>query len=145
MKSRSRSGRFMVELMMYIILSVFLMSIFTRLYSNIIIDYKENITFLKHTDYAYHTFEVIKVDLYSHTESVALVGNALHIRKNDYIVGKDIVLQLRDHRLVYQYGTTIQELCHDLVDVRMNLIGEILMIELIFADVSYERGFNLGM
>jgi hypothetical protein len=144
MKSGSRSGRFMIELMMYIVLSVFMMSVFARLYSSIIIDYKKNITFLKHTDYAYHAFEVLKVDFYTHTESFAIEGDVLHIRKNDYIVGNEIMLKQRDHRLVYQYGTTIQMLCSDLVDVQMNMIGDILLIELIFSDVRYERSFNLG-
>lgn len=144
MKSGNRSGRFMIELMMYIVLSGFMMSVLTRFYSSVIIDYKKNISFLKHTDYAYHAFEVLKVDFYSHTESFALDGNILHIRKNDYIVGNEIILKERDHKLVYQYGTTIQEICHDLVDVKMHLIGDILLIELIFSDVSYERGFDIG-
>lgn len=144
MKSGSRSGRFMIELMMYIVLSVFLMSVFARLYSSIIVDYRKNITFLKHTDYAYHAFELLKVDFYTHTESFALVGDVLHIRKNDFIIGKEIILKQRDHRLVYQYGTTIQEVCHDLVDVKMSLTGDVLVIELIFSDVSYERGFDIG-
>lgn len=144
MKSGSKSGRFMIELMMYIVLSVFMMSVFVKLYSSIIIDYKKNLIFLKHTDYAYHAFEVLKVDFYTHTESFALVGDVLHIRKNDYIVGNEIILKQRDRRLVYQYGSTIQEVCHDLVDVKMTLIGDILLIELIFSDVSYERSFDIG-
>ena len=144
MKSGSRSGRFMIELMMYIVLSVFLMSVLSRLSGSIIVDYRKNITFLKHTDYAYHAFELLKVDFYTHTESFALVGDVLHITKNDYIIGKEIILKQRDHRLVYQYGTTIQEVCHDLVDVKMSLTGDVLVIELIFSDVSYERGFDIG-
>lgn len=143
-KKSGRSGRFLIEVMMYIVLSVFLMSIFTRLYSRIIMDYKENISFLKHTDYAYLAFEVIKVDLYTHTESVALNGNELHIRKNDYITGNQIILKQRDQRLVYEYGSTIQVLCHDVVAVEMEIVGEILLIRLRFSDVTYERSFAVG-
>ncbi|MFH5835284.1 hypothetical protein ACHAL6_04295 [Proteiniclasticum sp. C24MP] len=134
----------MVEMMMYIVLSVFLMSVFTRLYSRIIIDYKENITFLKHTDYAYRAFEVLKADFYTHTESFALNGNELKIRKSDYIAGNEIILRQRDQRLVYQFGSTIQVLCHDVMDVQMNVMGEVLIIKLIFSDVTYERSFKVG-
>lgn len=144
MRFQNKSGRFLVEFMMYIVLSVLFMSTSLRLYVGIITDYKENLTFLKHTDYAYHTFEVLKVDFYTHTQSFALAGNTLHIRKNDYIVGNEISLQQRGSRLIYLYGTTLQELCHDLVNVEMNQIGDILMIRLIFPDVTYERGFDIG-
>jgi hypothetical protein len=144
MKYGARSGRFMMEMMLYIVLSVFLMGAFTRLYSGIIVDYKENITFLKHTDYAYRAFEVLKVDFYTHTEAFALNGEELKIRKSDYITGNEILLKQRDQRLVYQFGTTIQVLCHDVEDVNMRIIGEVLMIELVFSDVTYERSFKIG-
>lgn len=135
----------MVEFMMYIVLSVLFMSTSLRLYIGIMTDYTANLSFLKHTDYAYHTFEVLKVDFYSHSQSFALADNSLHIRKNDYITGNEIILQQRGTRLIYLYGTTLQELCHDLVDVQMNRIGDILFIRLVFSDVTYERGYDIGV
>ncbi|WP_312654214.1 hypothetical protein [Proteiniclasticum sp.] len=144
MKYQDKSGRFLVEFMMYMALSVFFMSTSFRLYIGIRTDYKKNLSFLKHTDYAYHTFEVLKVDLYTHAQSFALSGDMLHIRKENYVVGNEIILQQRGSRLVYLYGTTLQELCHDLVKVEMNQIGDILLITLIFPDVTYERGYDIG-
>lgn len=145
MRLRSQSGRFLVEFMMYIVLSVLFMSTSLRLYMGIMTDYRKNLSFLKHTDYAYHAFEMLKVDFYTHTQSFARSGNTLHIRKNDYIVGNEIVLMRRDSRLIYLYGTTVQEICHDLVDVEMKEVGDILLIRLIFSDVTYERGFDIGI
>lgn len=134
----------MVEFMMYIVLSVLFMSSSLRLYRGIITDYRANLSFLKHTDYAYHAFEVLKVDFYTHSQSFALAGNSLHIRKNDYITGNEIILQQRGSRLIYLYGTTVQELCHDIVNVEMKKVGDILFIRLVFSDVTYERGFDIG-
>ena len=144
MKSESRSGRFMVEFMMYIILSVFFMGVSMRLYMGIISDYTKNLLFLKHTAYAYHAFEVLKVDFYTHSQSFALDGDELHIRKNHYITGNEITLLQRDKRLIYQFGTRVQEICHDLTDVQMRRLGDILLIRLVFTDTSYERGFYIG-
>lgn len=144
MKSGSKRGRIMVEFMMYILLSVFLMGSAMRLYLGVFSDYLKNIRFLKHTDYAYHTFEVLKVDFYTDRESFALAEDVLHIRKSEYVTGNAIMLLQRDQRLIYLYGTKVQELCHGLEDVIMRQQGDILFIRLVFPDVTYERGFYVG-
>lgn len=134
----------MVEFMMYILLSVFLMGSSMRLYLGVITDYTKNIRFLKHTDYAYHAFEVLKVDFYTDRQSFALSGDVLHIRKSEYVTGSEIMLLHRDKKLIYLFGTTVQQISHGLEDVNMRQLGDVLFIQLVYPEVTYERGFYVG-
>lgn len=148
-RSRNRRGILLQEAMCYIILSAFVLSFVIRLYSGFYLEYRRNISFLKHTDYAYYAFERIKEDLYSNTESVLLVDNIVYITKDRHVNGRFIKLYMSGDRLRYTLGSTgftdspVQYLCYELKGVRFRILGRVLFIRLEFSDVSYERGFRL--
>lgn len=126
-------------------LSIMVAVISMRIYIETVQEYRSLLQFLKHTDYGYHAFEVLKIDLHSDTEAVALTENELKIVKSSYITGNKITLTQRGDRLLYVFeGGQVQDLCRGLTAVKMRRIGDILFIELAFPDVSYERGFYIG-
>lgn len=147
---RKKKGTILLDTLIYLILSLFLMAAVLRLYMNIMKDYRENLQFLKHTDYAYQAFEVIKRDLYINTESVHLSNNVLFIKKLNKVIAPYIKLYMDDGKLRYTFGTTgfrdgsVFYLCYDLKEVKMRIQGNVLFIRLTFPSVSYERGFLIA-
>lgn len=126
-------------------MTLLILSITFRLYAGVVKDYYELVQFFKHTDYAYHAFEVLKIQLYNHVETMELQGNVLTIQKSSIVPGKNIRLQQRDRRLIFVFdGGTIQEVCHDVTKVNMRREGQVLYIELVFPSVTYERGFYIA-
>lgn len=121
-----------------------LTTMFLRFYLVMVRDYDEALDFYLVTDYAYQTFETLKVDLYTNREGYLLQDHVLYLKKSDYVNGNLIELKRKGSVLIYGYGTSVMELCHDLKDVKMRLQGEILFITLVFKQVSYERAFYLG-
>ena len=134
----------MIEIMTYLVVAFLLTTMFLRFYGAMVKDYHEALDFYLFTDYAYQTFETLKVDLYTHRESYLVQDDVLYLKKSDYVQGNLIELRRRGNRLIYLYGTRVMELCHGLKDVKMRLQGEVLFLTLIFEEVSYERAFYLG-
>lgn len=129
----------------YMMFSLMAVILAMRVYITSVEEYKELLQFLKHTDYAYHAFEVLKTGLYTNVEATALVGDTLRIEKSIYVPGKSILLTQRDTRLLFVYeGGQVQEVCHGLLHVSMRKAGDILFIRLVFPTVSYERGYYIG-
>lgn len=144
MKLKTKKASMMIEVMTYIIFSFLIVTLFLRFYLGMMKDYDKALDFFMETDYAYQTFETLKVDLYTHRDQFVLVDDVLHIRKSSYINGNLMQLRQKDDRLIYQYGTKVMDLCRGLKDVQMRQVGEILWIKLIFAEVTYERAFHLA-
>lgn len=137
----------MIEVMTYLVFSFLIISTFLRFYSAMMKDYNEALDFFMETDYAYQTFETLKVDFYTHREQFVLDNNVLTIQKSDYINGNRIELCRLGNRLVYRYPKNngkVMELCHGLTDVQMRQQGDILFIKLVFKEVTYERAFHLA-
>ena len=147
---RKKKGTILLDTLVYLLMSLFLMASVLRIYLNLRKDYQDNLRFLKHTDYAYQAFEVIKRDLYINTESVHLVNNVLYIKKLNRVNAPYIKLYMKDEKLRYTFGVTgfsegsVFYLCYDLKEVDMKVIGNVLFIRLTFPSVSYERGFLIA-
>ncbi len=144
MRSRSKRGSMMMEIMAYLIFAFMISSLFLRFYIAMVKDYNEALDFYLVTDYTYQTFETLKVDLYTNRESFLVKDHVLYLKKSDYVNGNLIELTQRGNRLIYLYGTKVMELCHNLKDVKMRSQGDLVFITLIFEGVSYERVFYLG-
>lgn len=144
MKLKERRGSMMIEVMGYLVFSFLIITLFLRFYVGMMKDYNEALDFFMETDYAYQTFETLKVDLYTHREQFLLVDQVLYIKKSDYINGNSMQLRQKDDRLIYVYGNKVMDLCRGLKDVQMRQIGEVLLIKLIFQEVTYERAFHLA-
>lgn len=140
---KKRKGSMMIEVMAYLVCSFLIISLFLRFYVGMMKEYKDGLSFFMETDYAYQTFETLKVDLYTDREQFLLVDNVLHIKKSDNI-GNSLQLRQKGNRLIYLYGGKVMELCHGLKDVQMRQMGEVLFIKLIFGEVTYERAFHLA-
>lgn len=147
---RKKKGTILLDTLIYLTLSLFLLAAVLRLYLNLMKDYQENLQMLKHTDYAYQAFEVIKRDLYINTESVHLSNQVLYIKKLDKVNAPYIKLYMRDGKLRYAFGVngfsdgSVFYLCYDLKAVEMKMIGSVLFIRLTFPTVTYERGFLIA-
>lgn len=146
-RHKHKRASLLLDALVYLIMGLFLMTSVLRLYLNIMKDYRDNLLFLKHSDYAYHTFETLKRDFYINTESIHLVDDILYIKKLDKVNAPYIMMYMQDGKLRYTFGTkgftegSVYYLCYDLQEVSMKVVGHVLFIELVFPDVSYERGF----
>lgn len=142
-----KRGGMLLEVLVSLVVSFLLFLLATRLYMAQARQFQENLDFLLETDYAYHAFEVIKKDLYTDTRSVALLGNVLHIRKEDYVNAPYIRLEENGGRLRYAFGktgftgSTYYYLAYGLKSVTMRQVGQVVFIRLQFSRVAYERGF----
>jgi len=147
---RKKKGTLLLDTLIYLVMSLFLLSSVLRINLNIMKDYRENLQFLKYTDYAYQAFEVIKRDLYINTESVHLTNNVLFIKKLSKVSAPYIKLYMNDGKLRYTFGVSgfsdgnVFYLCYNLKEVSMKVIGNVLFIRLTFPTVTYERGFLLA-
>jgi len=147
---RKKNGTILLDTLIYLVMSLFLMASVLRIHLNIMKDYRENLQFLKYTDYAYQAFEVIKRDLYINTESVHLTNNVLYIKKLNKVNAPYIKLYMKDAKLRYTFGIngfsegSVFYLCYDLKEVTMKVIGNVLFIRLTFPSVTYERGFLIA-
>ncbi|MBR0574962.1 hypothetical protein KCG48_01275 [Proteiniclasticum sp. BAD-10] len=137
----------LLEVLVGLVTSFLLFLLASRLYLAQALQFQENLDFLLETDYAYHAFEVIKKDLYTDTRSVALLGNVLYIRKEDYVNAPYIRLEESGGRLRYAFGktgfqgTTYQYLSYGVKSVTMRQVGSVVFIRLQFSKTAYERGF----
>ncbi|MGB4589342.1 MAG: hypothetical protein WBI17_08930 [Clostridiaceae bacterium] len=150
LSARRKKGTILLDTLIYLVMSLFLMISVLRIYLNLMKDYRENLQFLKYTDYAYQAFEVIKRDLYINTESVTLSNNVLYIKKLDKVNAPYIKLYMKDEKLRYTFGLngfsegSVFYLCYDLKAVSMNVVGDVLFIRLTFPTVTFERGFLIA-
>lgn len=134
----------MMEIMLYLVFTFMLTSLFFRFYVSMVKDYDEALDFYMVTDYAYQTFETLKVELFTHRETYLLEDNILYVKKSEYAQRALMEILQIDHRLVYRYDTRVVDLCHGLKDVNMRLQGEVFFLTLVFEQATYERGFYLG-
>ena len=150
LNQKKKNGTILLDTLIYLVMSLFLMASVLRIYLNIMKDYQDNLRFLKYTDYAYQAFEVIKRDLYINTESVHLTNNVLYIKKLNKVNAPYIKLYMKDAKLRYTFGIngfsegSVFYLCYDLKEVNMKVIGNVLFVRLTFPTVSYERGFLIA-
>lgn len=143
--SNRNRGSALIDFLFYMVFSLMAVILAMRVYITSAGEYKELLAFLKHTDYAYHAFEVLKTGLYTNVEATALSDNTLRIEKSAYVPGRSIQLIQRDTRLLFVFeGGQVQEVCHGLKKVSMRKVGEVLFIRLEFPGVAYERGYYLG-
>ncbi len=132
-----------MEIMTYLVFTFLMTAMFFRFYIAMVKDYHEALNFYLVTDYAYQTFETLKVDLYTNRDGFLLQDHVLYLKKSNNPQGNIMELRRRGNKLMYTYGPKVMELCHGLKDVKMRLQGEVFFLTLIFNEVTYERAFHL--
>lgn len=149
MKSGSKRGFILQEILYYIIIMALVLGISLRAFTGVLKTYLEARSQLKNMDYAYMALERIKEDLHSNTDSLAISGGVLYILKDESVNGRYIKMFQSADKLRYAVGSTtyvdtpVQNICVGLKSSSFRIENGILMIKLVFDGFELERGFRI--